>query len=191
MNVREILGARLTEDTTIEDLIEMLEADNSTVSVREYNAMKDKSDKNAKEAASYRKQLNANKSQEEINKEETQRQMDELASQNADLTKKLSIMENEKKFISMGYNEESAHKVASALAEGDMKSFFKQQEIFNAELNKKYKAEALNNTKTPGQDDNHDDIMTKEKLSTMSLREQMKFAEENPSEYQSIYGKGE
>ena len=64
-------------------------------------------------------------------------------------------------------------------------------EIFNAELNKKYKAEALNNTKTPGQDDNHDDIMTKEKLSTMSLREQMKFAEENPSEYQSIYGKGE
>lgn len=89
MNVREILGARLTEDTTIEDLIEMLEADNSTVSVREYNAMKDKSDKNAKEAANYRKQLNANKSQEEINKEETQRQLDELASQNADLTKKI------------------------------------------------------------------------------------------------------
>lgn len=191
MNVREILGARLTEDTTIEDLIEMLEADNSTVSIREYNAMKDKSDKNAREAANYRKQLNANKSQEEINKEETQRQLDELASQNADLTKKLSIMENEKKFISMGYNEESAHKVASALAEGDMKSFFKQQEIFNAELSKKYKAEALNNTKTPGQDDNHDDIMTKKKLSTMSLREQIKFAEENPSEYQSIYGKGE
>ena len=80
MNVREILGARLTEDTTIEDLIEMLEADNSTVSIREYNAMKDKSDKNAREAANYRKQLNANKSQEEINKEETQRQLDELAS---------------------------------------------------------------------------------------------------------------
>ena len=39
MNVREILGGRLTEDTTIEQLIEMLEADNSTVSIREYNAM--------------------------------------------------------------------------------------------------------------------------------------------------------
>ena len=61
MNVREILGGRLTEDTTIEQLIEMLEADNSTVSIREYNAMKDKSDKNAREASNYRKQLNANK----------------------------------------------------------------------------------------------------------------------------------
>lgn len=191
MNVREILGERLTADTTIEELIDMLEADNSTVSIKEYNAMKAKSDKNAREAGNYRKQLNANKSQEEINKEETQRQLDDLTNQNNELTKQLSIMENEKKFISMGYNEESAHKVASALAEGDMKSFFKQQEIFNAELSKKYKAEALKNTKTPSKDDTHDDAMTREKLSSMSLREQMKFAEENPGEYQSIYGKGE
>lgn len=191
MNVREILGERLTADTTIEQLIDMLEADNSTVSVREYNAMKDKSDKNAREASHYRKQLNANKSQEEINKEETQKQLDELANLNTELKKQLSVMENEKRFISMGYNEESAHKVANALAEGDMKSFFKQQEIFNAELSKKYKAEALKNTKTPEKDDNHDDTMTKEKLSAMPLREQVKYAEENPSEYQAIYGKGE
>lgn len=191
MNVREILGERLTTDTTIEELIEMLEADNSTVSVKEYNAMKDKSDANAREASKYRKQLNANKSQEEINNEENQRKLDELANSNAELTKQLAIMENEKKFVSLGYKEESAHKVATALAEGDMKTFFKQQELFNAELDKKYKAEALKNTKTPEQDDNHDNVMTKEKLSSLSLREQAQFANEHPSEYQSFYSKGE
>lgn len=187
MNVKEILGSRLTSKTTVDELIEMLENDNSTVSMKEYNALKDKSDNFSKEASKYRKLLNENKTKEEQEEEERQRVLNDLRSSNEELAKKLAILENEKKFIALGYDEESAHKSATALAEGDMKTFFKQQEIFNQAQEKTLKAELLKNTPTPNKDGESDDVMTKEKLSTMSLREQAEFAEKNPQEYAKLY----
>lgn len=185
LDVRSLNGFR--QDMTIDELIKLLADDDSTVSRSEYERVVKKSDANAKEAGDYRKQLNSYKTEDELIKQEQEKAMKDLEDRNSELEKKLSIIENEKSFVSMGYSEDLAHKSAVALAEGDMKSLFKYQAAFNESVEKRYKEQQLKNTPLPTQEDTHEDVMTKEKLSKMSLREQADYAEKNPDSYQQIF----
>lgn len=189
LDVKGLSGFR--PDMTIDELAELLANDNSTVSRDEYERVVKKSDAHAKEAGEYRKQLNSYKSEDELVKQQNEEAIQELKKRNAELEKQLSIIENEKSFVSMGYDEDLAHKSAIALADGDMKSLFKYQATFNESVEKKYKEQQLKDTPLPTQEDTHEDVMTKEKLSKMSIREQAEYAENNPESYNKFYGKGE
>ncbi|MCI9092653.1 MAG: hypothetical protein HFF36_02545 [Coprobacillus sp.] len=189
LDVRSLNGFR--QDMTVEELVELLASDELTVSRDEYERVVKKCDSHAKEAGEYRKQLNSFKSEEELTKQQNEEALHASQERIAELEKQLSIIENEKRFVSMGYDEALAHKSAIALADGDMKSLFKYQATFNESIEKKYKEQQLKDTPLPTQEDTHEDVMTKEKLSKMSLKEQAEYAENNPESYNKLYGKGE
>lgn len=184
IDVKAILGSNFKDDMTVSELVELLAKDESMVSASEYHRLKNANDKLSKEAGDYRKQLNANKTAEELQKEafaEVEKQRDEAI-------KKLAVMENEKKFVAMGYDEKLAGKTAQALADGDMKAFFEYQAMFNENQIKKANSEALKNTVVPAKvDTTNPNKKTKEDLSKMSIAELTQFAKENPEEYKTIY----
>lgn len=192
IDLKKILGANYRDDLTLEEIINLLNQDDSMVSVDDYNTLKQRSDKNASEAAKFKKELNASKSQEELIKQQQEEVLNSLQEHNKELEKKLSIIESEKEYVAMGYDEELAHKTAVALVEGDMKSFFKNQKIFKENQEKKFKSDILKDTVIPEkEDDIKTPIVTREQLSKMPLSEINEFAEKNPDEYKKIYEKGD
>lgn len=191
IDLKEILGANYRDDLTLEEINGLLSSDKSMISIAEYNALKEKTNKASSEAANYKKQLNATKTNEELIKQQKDEELQEALKEKNTLQKQLAIIESEKKFIAMGYDEELANKTAVSLAESDMKSFFKHQESFNESQQKKFKSEVLKDTKLPVQTDINKEVYTKEMISKMSVKEQAVFSKEHPDEYKELYGKGE
>lgn len=192
IDLKGILGANYRDDLTVDEIAKLLEKDNSFVGVDEFNALKERHNKASSEAAKYKKELNATKTEEELARQQQNEELQNLLRQNEEMTKQLAIIENEKKFIAMGYDEELANKTSKALAEGDMKSFFKYQETFNESQEKKLQEKILKDTKLPDRTDiDGKPEMTKEKFSKMSLREQAEFEEKYPDVYKEFYSEGE
>lgn len=107
----------------------------------------------------------------------------------AELRKKEKVSENAKKLLALGYDETLANSSATALADNDMETFFKNQKIHQENQEKKYKSELLLGTKKPeGGSENPGGAMTKESLRKLSVSERAVWATQHPEEYKAIYG---
>ena len=109
---------------------------------------------------------------------------DELAQLKADKT----IAENAKELVAIGYDNETATKVAKASFEGDTVAVIKAQATFVDEQKKLVLADAVKQTPPPPTTNITDTVMTKEKLKSMTQAERFEFAQKNPEEYKKIYG---
>lgn len=170
------------EELTPEEKIAALEANYESVAKHKAAA-----DKNASEAAAYKKQLREKQTDEEAKEAER-------AAKEAEVMAELEALRHEKlvgtyttSYMAIGYDEKLAKATAEAMAKGDTETVFKNQKLHLEDREKALKAELLKQTPPPAPGGT-DAVMTKEKLRAMSPQERYKFSQENPEEYKTIYG---
>jgi hypothetical protein len=170
------------ENLTPEEKIAALEANFTSVA-----QIKATADKNASEAAAYKKQLREKQTDEEA-------KAAKAAEEHEALLKRLEQLEHEKAvgtyttaYVAMGYDEKLAAATAEAMAKGDTETVLKNQKIHLETREKALRTELLKQTPPPA-GGGSDTAMTKEKLRAMSPQERYQFSVNNPEEYKNIYG---
>jgi hypothetical protein len=169
------------EEMTPEEKVAALEANYESVAKHKAAA-----DKNASEAASYKKQLREKQTDEEAKEAER-------AAKDAAIMAELESLRHEKlvgtyttAYMAMGYDEKLAKSTADAMAKGDTETVFKNQKLHLENREKALKAELLKQTPPPAPG-TPDTAMKKEEFAKLSLAEKQKFATENPEQYKAFY----
>lgn len=146
-------------------------------------------DKATKEAATAKRSLRAKQSEEEIAAEEKRIQDEARDAELADLRKRFAVAEMSKKAMGIFGNEETATKIAENLygAEGVDAVLAEIGKAFTA----REKALRLEYGKitAPGVGGSDGPTITKEQLDSMTYVERVKFANENPDEYNKLMGR--
>lgn len=163
MKLNVLLGDAYKEGMTADEIISALEkvADPNAAEVEKLRNAVTKANS---EAAEYKKQLKAkrtddeNAAQEQADKlAEMQKQIEALTADKENLVKEKTLASYREKFVAQGYDAELANKAASALADGDMDKVFKFQSEFMTAHDTAYKASLLKDMPTPpGADGNGD-----------------------------------
>jgi len=117
---------------------------------------KDVFDKKASEAAGYKKQLDASKTDEQKAKEETEARMKELQEKVDSLEKEKLVSTYKAKYLAQGMDEKLAADTAEALQKGDHEKVFANEKAFLDALAKKIKADALGELDKPPMGDGDD-----------------------------------
>lgn len=114
---------------------------------------KDLYDKAASEAAGWKKKHNDLLSEEEKNKQEKEEAYKNLLTEVEALRRDKTVSAYTAKYIAQGYSEALARDTATAMVEGNMDKFFKNQENFIAAHSESIKKELLKGTpRTPAGD---------------------------------------
>lgn len=169
------------ENLTPEEKIAALEANYASVA-----QIKATADKNASEAAAYKKQLREKQTDEEA-------KAAKAAEEHAALLARVEQLEHEKAvgtyttaYVAMGYDEKLAAATAEAMAKGDTETVLKNQKIHLENREKALRTELLKQTPPPA-GGSSDTTMKKVDFMKMSLADQQKFAIENPEQYKALY----
>ncbi len=170
------------ESMSPEEKIAALEANFTSVAQHKANA-----DRAASEAADYKKKLRERMSEEEAKAAKAAEEYASLIERAEKAERELGVINYEKAYLAMGYDEKLARASAEALANGDMESVFKNQKLHADTREKALRTELLKNTPPPAAGKT-DAGITKEQFSKMTLLEKQKFATENPEQYKEFYG---
>lgn len=154
MNYKALLGDAYKDGMTAEEIVAAMEkAPDPTAEVEKLRNAVTKANG---EAAEYKKQLKAkrtddeNAAQEQADKlAEMQKQIEALTADKENLVKEKTLASYREKFVAQGYDAELANKAASALADGDMDKLFKFQSEFMTAHDTAYKTSLLKGMPTP------------------------------------------
>lgn len=142
----DLSGIEGYADMSAEDKLKALEAFELPEPDYTGYVKKDVFDKKASEAADYKKQLDANKSEDQKAKDEAEQKMQDLLDQVANLQKEKTISTYKASYMAQGYDEKLADATAKALAEGDVDKVFANQKAFLEAHDKNLKAQLLKNS---------------------------------------------
>lgn len=154
MKLNVLLGDAYKEGMTAEEIVAAL--DKVADPTAEVEKLRNAVTKANSEAAGYKKQLAAkrtdeeNAAQEQADKfAELQKQNEEYAKTVAALTKEKTIATYKAEFVKQGYEAGLADKAANALADNDTVKLFKCQSEFMSAHDTAYKASLLKDMPTP------------------------------------------
>lgn len=154
MKLDKLLGDAFKEGMTADEIIAALEKMSDPYA--EVEKLKNAVTKANGQAAEYKKQLAAkrtddeNAAQEQADKlSELQKQLEALTADRDALAKEKTLANYKAEFVKQGYNAELADKAAVALADGDTAKLFKYQTDFMTAHDTAYKAELMKDTPTP------------------------------------------
>ncbi len=185
-DLKALLGDKYKDGMTIEELlaldVEAPKADMTGLISKEHF------DKVASEAASYKKQLRAQMSEAEAKAAEEAEKYAAIVAERDQLRAEKSIAENAKGLVAIGYSEELATEVATALYNGDSATVIKAQAKFVDEQKKAALAEAVKGTPVPPASNNGGTTVTKEQFNKMTYSERAKLFEENQELYNTLNG---
>ena len=184
-NLKDLLGDKYKDGMTIEEIM-ALDVETPKVDMTKF-VSKELYDKAASDTANYKKQLKANMSEAEQKAAEEAERYAAIVAERDQLKAEKAIAENAKGLIAIGYDEELANEVATALLTGDTETVIKAQAKFVDAQKKAVLAEAVKNTPIPPAGSGGVE-MTKEALRKMSPMERFEFAQKNPEQYKEIYG---
>lgn len=185
-DLKSLLGNNYKEGMTIEELMKI---DVELPKDSAYENLKKRFDEVASEAASFKKQLRANMSEAEAKAAADAERYANMEAELEKLKADKAIAENAKGLIAIGYDENTATEVATALYKGDAAAVIKAQAKFVDAQKKAVLAEAVKETPTPPASwSENGAVMTKEKLREMTPMERYEFSQKNPEEYKKIYG---
>lgn len=137
--------------TQIEGFNEMSDAD-KVKALTSYNlpdpdysgyVKKDVFDKTSSEVAEWKRKFRAAASEDEQKKAEQAEQMKSMQDELENLRKEKTVSGYKAKFIAQGYDEALAEKTATALADGDMKTVFDNNQKFLSDLTKKMEKDQM------------------------------------------------
>lgn len=184
----------VTETTGVEPKADEQKADTKTAEemyaelLAENKRMKKAFDKASSEAADYKKQLMATKS-------ESEKLSMEKAERDAALKEELEMLRKESKvnkfaksFMACGYSEEMATKAAEAQYSGDTDELFRLQKLHSDNMAKQIRAEIMKTMPVPATGNDDSVHITQEQFDKMSLAEQTDLYEKHPSVYKQLAG---
>ena len=183
-DLKSLLGDKYTEGMTIEDILS-LEVEEPKVDMSKF-VSKELYDKAASDTANYKKQLRANMSEAEQKAAADAEKLAEIIAERDKLKQEKAIAENAKGLVAIGYDDDLANEVATALYNGDAATVIKAQAKFVDAQKKAVLAADVKETPVPpvGNDDNK--TLTKAEFSKMSLAEQMAVYEKTPDLYNEL-----
>lgn len=147
MDLKTLLGDAYREGMTIEEINEALAGkelvDKSVLSNYVPKAVFDKT---ASEAAEYKKKLRATMTEAEQKAQEEKERQEAIENELKALRRKAAVADFEKQYLGLGYDPETATKIAEATYDNDMDTVFDLQKKFIDSKEKAIKAEILKNT---------------------------------------------
>ena len=154
MKLNVLLGDAYKEGMTAEELVAAIEkAPDPTTEVEKLRNAVTKANS---EAAEYKKQLKAKRTDDENAAQEQADKLAELQKQNEEYAKTVAALKKEKtiatykaEFVKQGYEAELADKAANALADNDTAKLFKYQSEFMSAHDTSFKASLLKDMPTP------------------------------------------
>lgn len=144
-------------------------------------------DKKASEAADLSKQLRARMSEDELAKAQAAEERAAMMQELEILRTEKVVTENTNKFLGLGYDEKLAKDTAIALNKGEMDIVFKNHAKFIESREKALRAEILKETPSPAAG-NGENKLNRTDFAKMTLAEKTKFAQENPEQFNELYG---
>jgi hypothetical protein len=143
-------------------------------------------DKGASDAASWKKKFMDTQS------EATQLSM-EKAERDAALKEELEALRKESKinkyaksFMGIGYSEDMATQAAEAQFNGDTDELIRIQKAFNAESEKRIRAEIMKSMPAPATGNDDAPHITREQFDKMTIREQTEIFDKYPALYEKL-----
>ena len=183
-NVDETMGVEpkadepKAETKTAEELYAELLAENKR--------MKKAFDKASGEAAEYKRQLMATKSDaEKLSMEKAERDA-ALKEELEALRKESKVNKFAKSFMACGYSEEMATKAAEAQYSGDTDELFRLQKLHSDNMAKQIRADIMKSMPVPATGNDDDVHITQEQFDNMSYREQLELFEKHPTVYEKL-----
>ena len=183
-NVDETMGVGTktdevkTDTKTAEEQMAELLAENKR--------MKKAFDKASSEAADYKKQLMATKSEsEKLSMEKAERDA-ALKEELEALRKESKVNKFAKSFMACGYSEEMATKAAEAQYSGDTDELFRLQKLHSENMAKQIRADIMKSMPVPATGNDDDVHITQEQFDNMSYREQLELFEKHPTVYEKL-----
>lgn len=173
------------ESMSPEEKIAALEANFASVAQHKANA-----DKAASEAANYKKQLRERMTEDEAKAVKAAEEHAALIERAEKAERELGVINYEKAYLAMGYDENLARSSAEALARGDMESVFKNQKIYSDARDKALRTELLKQTPPPAAGASATSI-SKEAFDAMGYKERVALFNENPELYKQLNGGNE
>lgn len=154
--------------------------------IAENKRMKRALDKASSEAADYKKQLMATKS-------ETEKASIEKAEREAAVKERLEFLERKDKireyadsFMDSGYSKDLAMKAAEALYDGKTDDVIAAQNQYKSEFEKKIKAEIMKTMPVPSTSNDDSIQMTQEQFDKLQYAERRELFEKHPSVYEKF-----
>ena len=180
-NVDETMGVEPKADEpkvdtkTAEEMYAELLAENKR--------MKKAFDKASSEAADYKKQLMATKSEsEKLSMEKAERDA-ALKEELEALRKESKVNKYAKSFMACGYTEEMATKAAEAQYSGDTDELFRLQKLHSDNMAKQIRADIMKSMPVPATGNDDDVHITQEQFDKMSYLELKDLYEKHPEIY--------
>ena len=173
------------EKMTVEEKLAALEANFESVAQAKATA-----DKNASEAASYKKQLREKQTEEEAKAAREAEERAALETRVKELEHERAVNGYMAAYTAMGYDEKLAKASAEALANGDTKTVFENQKAFHAAREKELRAEILKSTPAPDAGAPTSGV-TKEAFDAMGYKERAALFNDNPELYNQLNGGNE
>lgn len=150
MTLKDLLKDKFKDGMTVEEIENAISdiglPEDKTAEV---DRLREALSKSNSEAASYKKQLREKLSAEEIKEKEDAEKREKLQSDYDDLLRRVQTSETKAKFLSLGYDEESASKAAEALISGDYDSLFESQKTQMDAAEHRIREEVLKGTPRP------------------------------------------
>ena len=188
MKLKDLLKDAYKDGMTTEEIEAALEAveipDDQSAELKK---LKDANSKLSSENAEWKRKHREAMSEEERKAQEVADELKQLREQNATLLRESGVAKHKAKFLGMGYEEALAGEAAVAMVDGDMEKLFTYQQKHQDALEKKIRADALKGTTKPVPD-KADGGMTLEKFRKMPAQDRLAFSEQNPDEYNKLYG---
>ena len=152
----------------------------------ENKRLKRASDKATSEAADYKKQLMASKSDSERaameKAERDAKMMEELEA----LRKESAINKFAKNYIGLGYPEKQAMQAAEAQFMGDYEALNILQKQHQEEIEKRIKADLMKSMPSPSVGNDDSITVTQDQFDKMTYQEQLKLFREHPTVYAKL-----
>lgn len=164
-----------TETKTAEEMYAELLADNKR--------MKKALDKASGEAAEFKRQLMATKSDaEKLSMEKAERDA-ALKEELEALRKESKVNKYAKSFMACGYSEEMATRAAEAQYSGDTDELFRLQKLHSDNMAKQIRADIMKTMPVPATGNDDDIHLTQEQFDKMSYMELKELYEKHPAIY--------
>jgi hypothetical protein len=145
-DLKALLGDAYQEDMTLEEINEVL-AKKDLIEKKELDnyVPKDTFDKAASQVADYKKKLRATLTEAEQKAQEEKERQESIETELKSLRRSSAIAGLEKNYLGLGYDAETASKIAEATHDNDMETVFDLQKKFLDNKQKAIKAEIMKN----------------------------------------------
>lgn len=175
------------ETMSAEEKLAALEEFEFNDNASEVSRLKDALSKANKEAGDLRKERNQLMSEDERKKQENEEAIQQMQQELEELKREKFTSQYNARALAIGMDEKTAETVSVSIVSGEFEKVFDAFGKFLKTHDHEIEVKLLQDTpRAPGSDG--DKPITKKEFREMSLEDRLKFSQENPEEYKSLYG---